>query len=125
MTLHESGENYIETIYLLKKSMKDVRSIDVAQKLNYTKASISRAMGLLKRAGIITIDRNGYINFTQKGSLKAKLIYERHMILTKYLMLTLNLDEEFAEKDACKIEHVISKETFEKIREFVTDKEKQ
>ncbi len=117
--MHESGENYLETIYMLKKSMLDVRSVDVAVKLGYTKASISRAMGLLKKAAYITIDSGGHIQFTKKGIDKAKQIYERHLVLTKFLMLSIGLDEELAETEACRIEHIISPVTFNKIKEYV------
>lgn len=121
MKIHESGENYLETIYLLKKSMGEVRSIDVATKLEYTKASISRAMGLLKKASYIVIDAQGHIQLTKEGLTKAKAIYDRHLILTKFFMLTIALDEKAAEKEACKIEHVISNSTFSKIKHFVSE----
>jgi len=122
MKIHESGENYLETIYLLKKELGDVRSIDIAIKLNYSKASISRAMGLLKRANYITIDNQGHIQLTKVGQTKANEIYDRHLVLTKFFMLTIDLDEKIAEKEACKIEHIISKETFTKIKKYVESK---
>lgn len=117
--IHQSGENYLETIYLLRQNTGEVRSVDVAAKLGYTKASISRAMGLLKKAEYIIIDSRGHIQLTPKGLDRAKHIYERHTVLTKFFMLTLNLDKDFAEEEACKIEHIISPLTFEKIKLYV------
>lgn len=122
MGIHESGENYLETILLLKNETAEVRSIDIALKLNYSKASISRAMGLLKKAEYITIDKKGYIQFTQKGINKAKEIYDRHITLTTFLIKTLDLDKETAEEEACKMEHIISSKTFKKIKDYVTNK---
>jgi DtxR family Mn-dependent transcriptional regulator len=119
--LHESGENYLETIYLLKKSIKEVRSIDVALKLNYSKASISRAVNHLKKSGYITIDDKGYIDFTSKGLERVERIYEKHQILTRFFMLSIDLDEKSAEEEACKIEHIISPETFGRIKKYVND----
>jgi Mn-dependent DtxR family transcriptional regulator len=118
LSIHESGENYLETIYMLKQSIPEVRSVDVAARLGYTKASISRAMGLLKKAAYIVIDKRGFIQFTQKGLIKVKQIYERHVVLTKFFTRVIGLDETLAETEACKIEHIISPETFDKIKEF-------
>ncbi|HHT83867.1 MAG: metal-dependent transcriptional regulator [Christensenellales bacterium] len=114
--LLESGENYLETILRLKKEKGEVRSIDIANSLNYSKASISRAMGIMKRGGYITIDEKGFINFTKKGLERAQSIYERHRIITEYLQTNLNISKETAEKDACRIEHIISQETFDAIK---------
>lgn len=116
--LFESGENYLETILRLKKEKTDVRSIDIATALNYSKASISRAMSIMKKGGFITIDDKGFIHFTEKGFLKARSIYERHRIITKYLIDSLNISQELAEKDACRIEHIISQETFNAIKDL-------
>jgi len=122
MKLQESGENYLETILLLKNKIGFVRSIDIANELGYSKPSISRAMSILKEAEFITIEPTGNIMLTEKGLKKASGIYERHVLISKYLVLTLNIPVEIADKDACRIEHIISEETFEKIKEFVNKK---
>ncbi|WP_024832685.1 metal-dependent transcriptional regulator [Ruminiclostridium josui] len=115
--LQESGENYLETILILKNKNGNVRSIDIANELGYTKPSISRAMAILKNAKYITIDENsGYISLTDSGYNIAKAMYERHEILSRYL-ISLGVSPETAAQDACRIEHVISQETFEKIKE--------
>lgn len=115
--LQESGENYLETIFILKNQNGNVRSIDIANELGYSKPSISRAMTILKNADYIIIDDNtGYITLTDKGYLIAKALYDRHQILSRYL-ISLGVSPEVAAQDACRIEHVISEETFERIRE--------
>lgn len=114
--LQESGENYLETILVLKKRIGNVRSIDIANELGYTKPSISRAMTILKSAGYISIDEStGFISLTDKGFEIAEAMYERHQILSTYLV-SLGVSPETAAQDACRIEHVISEETFERIR---------
>lgn len=117
--MHESGENYLETILLLETRNGAVRSIDVANGLGYAKPSISRAMGILRRAGLLVSDENGRLLLTEQGCAQAEAIYERHLLLTRYLVLTLGVDEQTAAKDACRIEHIISAETFGKVKEFV------
>lgn len=117
--MHESGENYLETILILEQKNGSVRSIDIANELDYTKPSISRAMGILRKNGLITMENSGRIVLTPQGRKKANDIYERHLLLTRFLVLTLSLDEETAATDACRIEHVISAKTFEKVKEFV------
>ena len=112
MKLQESGENYLETILILSQRNGMVRSIDIANELNFSRPSISRAMGILKNAELITIEKNGQIKFTEIGYEKANEIYERHCLIKEFLMQTLKIDEELADKDACRIEHVISEETF-------------
>lgn len=119
-TLLESGENYLETILRLKKEKGDVRSIDVALALNYSKASVSRAVGIMKNGEYIIVDDKGFIHFTEKGLLKARSIYERHRTITSYLEQTLGIDESLAEKDACRIEHIISDETFVAIKKYLS-----
>lgn len=118
--LFESGENYLETILLLQKSKGEVRSVDVAAALNYSKASVSRAMGIMKNGGFITVDDKGFIHFTEKGRQKAHAILDRHKIITEFLRECLKIDDETAEKDACRIEHIISPQTFEAIKSFLT-----
>lgn len=116
MSINESGEMYLETIYVLQKKRGDIRSIDIANELGYTKPSISRAVGILKRNEYIEVDSSGVITLTDEGEEIASRIYERHHVLTNYL-ISLGVDEETASQDACRVEHVISQETFEKMKE--------
>lgn len=116
--MYESGENYLETILLLKKRKGLVRSIDIARELNFSKPSVSRAVGILKEDGFILVDESGYIELTDKGSQKAESVYERHRYLTLFLEKIINVSSEIAEEDACKIEHIISEETFQNIKKY-------
>ncbi len=115
MNLQESGEMYLETIYLLSKQKASVRSIDVAEEMGYSKPSVSRAVGLLKNGGFITVDENGFLKLTDIGITVAERTYERHRVLTGFFV-KLGVDPEIASEDACKIEHVISSETFDAIK---------
>ena len=115
MPIQESGEMYLETILLLSKKNDLVRSIDVGEYMGYSKPSVSRAIGLLKNGGYVLVDSDGYISLTERGLEIAEKIYERHKILTTYLV-SLGVSEEVASADACKIEHVISDESFEAIK---------
>ncbi len=115
MALQESGEMYIESIFVLKKQKGNVRSIDISEYMGYSKPSVSRAVGLLKDEGYITVDKNGLLELTEKGEEIATKIYERHTILSK-LFISLGVDEKIAMEDACKIEHFISEETFNAIK---------
>ncbi|MDO5294939.1 MAG: metal-dependent transcriptional regulator [bacterium] len=117
--MHESGENYLETILLLEKRNGSVRSIDIARELNFSKPSVSRAVGLLKEAGYITVDKNGYITMTEHGKLEAEQIYEKHQMITEFLVRTIAVNREIAEQDACKMEHILSNETLDGIRSFL------
>lgn len=119
MKIQESGENYLETILLLFKRNGSVRSIDIASELEFSKPSVSRAMGILKQSGFIIVENSGNIVLTDKGMERAEEIYERHRVLTHYLITKLGVDKQIAEKDACRIEHVISPETFEKIKQNI------
>ena len=119
MNLQESGEMYLETIYILCKDNSHVRSIDVVEYMNYSKPSVSRAIGLLKNGGYITVDRDGYLSLTDVGYEVAKKIYERHNLLTSFLV-SLGVSENTASADACKIEHVISDESLEAIKRNVS-----
>lgn len=119
MRIQESGENYLETILILQNKNGSVRSIDVANELDYTKASISRAMGILKKVGYIIMEDGGNIILTDSGRQKANEIYERHQLIAKYLVKALEIEESAAAADACRIEHVISNESFNKIKEWV------
>ena len=116
MILQESGEMYLETIHTLKKEKQAVRSIDIVEHLGYSKPSVSRAVGLLKRGGYITVDDGGFIDLTDVGREVAEKIYERHTLLTAFL-IGLGVSEEVASKDACKIEHHVSDESFRAIKE--------
>lgn len=113
--MQESGEMYLESIYVLSQKTENVRSIDICEYMGYSKPSVSRAVGLLKKDGHIAVDGNGYITLNQSGLAIAKNIYERHTILMGALV-ALGISEETADKDACKIEHVISDETFAAIK---------
>lgn len=119
--MHESGEDYIETIYLLKKKKGSVRSIDVANELNFSRPSVSRAVGILKEDGLLTVEADGELVLTEMGLKKAKSVYEKHTNLTKFLMLTAGVNEDIAETDACRIEHIISPETFKGIKKFLKE----
>lgn len=118
MDLHESGEMYLETILMLKNKNQYVRSIDIANALNYSKPSVSRGMKILKEAGFIFMDSKGYIDFTEKGLKIAESVYNRHTTLTDFLM-KIGVNQSQAENDACRIEHIISDETFQCILDFV------
>lgn len=122
MSLHESGEDYLETIYLLGKKSAFVRSVDIANELNYTKASVSRAMKLLREENLITMAEDGQIKLTKHGLQKAQEIYSRHTLITDFFEQQLGVNHITAEKDACKIEHVISEETFLRLRAYMTDR---
>lgn len=121
MHLQESGEMYLETIYILTKKNHDVRSLDVAEYMNFSKPSVSRAVRLLKQGGYITVDPDGYLHLTDLGKEIAAKIYERHTLLTEFLM-RLGVDRETASADACKIEHDISDKSFEAIKRHVGEK---
>ncbi len=119
MAIHESGENYLETILLLEQKNGTVRSIDIAAELEYSKPSISRAMGILKQNGYIRMEKSGDIHLTEKGRERANSIYERHRLIADYLVRALGVDEKTADEDACRIEHIISETSFEKIKKWV------
>ena len=120
MIIQESGEMYLETILILKKKLGNVRAIDVAGEMSFSKPSVSRALGILKSNNYITVDKNGYINLTDKGSTVAEMIYERHTVLTN-IFLHIGVSPEVAQEDACKIEHDISDETFAAIKKYAKD----
>ena len=118
MVLQESGEMYIESIFLLSKANGQVRSIDIAEHLGYSKPSVSRAIGLLKNGGYVESDENGFLKLTEKGLAVAKKTYERHTLLSN-LFVKLGVSKKIADEDACKIEHVITDGAFKKITELV------
>ena len=127
MRLQESGEMYLETILILSRKPGDVRSVDVADYMGFSKPSVSRAIGILKEEGYVLMDRHGLLTLTESGMETAEKIYERHRTLTDVLT-SLGVDPAVAEADACRIEHVISEETFEALcrhrREKTGDGEK-
>ena len=117
MRLQESGEMYLATIYVLLKERGNVRSVDISEHMGYSKPSVSRAVGILKNAGYITVDKNGYISLTENGRDTAEKTYERHSIL-KRMFVKMGVSEQTASEDACKIEHVISDEAFAAIKKY-------
>ena len=117
MTVRESGEMYLEAILVLAKKTGYVRSIDVSEYLGYSKPSVSRAMGILREGGYILMEKDGAITLTDSGKKLAETIYERHTVLSE-LLIRLGVDEKTATDDACRIEHVISDESFQAIKQY-------
>ena len=115
MQIHESAENYLETILMLSKKLPVVRSVDIANELDFKKSSVSIAMKNLREGGKITVTQAGYIYLTDSGRESAEVIYDRHQWLTNWL-ISLGVDSNIAAEDACKMEHVISKESFEALK---------
>ena len=118
MRLQESGEMYLETILILSRTKNYVRSIDVCEYMGYSKPSISRAVSLLRNDGYVNMDDRGFLSLTEKGLSVAEKIYDRHQILTRALT-NMGVDKKIAEDDACRIEHVISDESFKAIKAYV------
>ncbi len=118
MHLQESGEMYLETIWILSRKSNAVRSIDVSEYMNFSKPSVSRAIGLLKQGGYVLMDEEGFLTLTEAGAEIAGKIYERHQVLTKCL-IRLGVSPETAASDACKVEHDISDETFDAIKRHI------
>ncbi len=121
MQLQESGEMYIETIYVLTKERTNVRSIDVSEHMGFSKPSVSRAIGLLKNGGYVHVDKDGYLTLTEAGLEVAKRMYARHKLLSD-LLISLGVPEEIATSDACKIEHHLSDESFAAIKRFIEER---
>ena len=121
MHLQESGEMYLETIYILSQKQDYVRSLDVAEYMHFSKPSVSRAVGLLKSGNYLVVDGNGHLILTDSGLSVAQKIYERHQVLTKMFM-ALGVDEAIATDDACRIEHYISDISFEAIKKHYSEK---
>ena len=119
--IYESGENYLETILVLKNKGIDVRSIDIVREMDLSKPSVSRAMGILKIGGFIEIDADGYITLTNEGNEVAERIYERHRLLTDWF-IGIGVTPKTAAEDACKLEHDISAEAFQKLKEHIIKK---
>ena len=117
--IHASGEDYLEAVLVLQKKQGMVRSIDLARHMGFSKASISHAVGVLRDGGFLTMDEDGFLHLTDIGREVAEKIYERHCFLTKHL-ISIGVDPETAEADACRIEHDISAETYERLKESIT-----
>lgn len=120
MNIYKSGEDYLETILILSQRNGNVRSVDIANELNFKKSSVSVAMKNLRLNDYIKVDENGYITLTESGLSIARKIYERHTILTDFL-ISIGVDKDVAAEDACKIEHDLSSETFAALKEFISN----
>jgi len=120
MGLKESGEMYLETIFILSQKNKDVRSLDVAEYMGFSKPSVSRAVNILKKGGYIVLDERGHLCLTDMGRAVAQTIYKRHKLL-KQMLINLGVNEDVAAEDACKMEHVISEETFDAIERHMKE----
>ena len=120
MRLQESGEMYLETIYVLSKAQSTVRSIDISEYMGYSKPSVSRAVNLLKNGGYITMDKDNLITLTESGLEIAQKIFDRHTLIAN-LLIRLGVPEKIAAEDACKMEHAISDESFEAIRRHMIE----
>lgn len=114
--MHESGENYLETILILKMRKEKVRCVDIARKLGYSKASVSYGIGILKEERCVTVKSGGSIELTEKGYEIAEKIYERHQTLTRFFEIYAQVPRSIAEKDACKVEHILSEDTYQGIK---------
>ena len=122
MKIQESGENYLETILLLEMRNGTVRAVDIANELGYSKPSVTRAMGVLKEAGLVDQELYGTIQLTEAGRKRANEIYDRHVLIKEFLMTVLSLDARTAETDACRIEHIVSQTTIDRIRALLQEK---
>ncbi len=122
MKIQESGENYLETILLLEMRNGTVRAVDIANELGYSKPSVTRAMGVLKKAGYVDQESYGTIHLTDAGRKRANDIYDRHVLIKEFLMTVLSLDAGTAETDACRIEHIVSDLTIQRMREVLQEK---
>lgn len=118
-SIYESGEDYLECILRISKRQGNVKSIDIANAMNYSKPSISRAMKILQEKGFIIMDEKKYIHLTEEGMVKAEAVYMRHLLIKEALTSLLGVDPEVAEQDACRIEHIVSEETIERLKEKV------
>lgn len=123
MKLQESGEMYLETLYILSRGSDTVRSLDIAEYRGFSKPSVSRAVGILGKSGFITVDPKGYLHLTPHGEEVAKKIFERHTLITE-LLVSIGVPREVAEDDACKIEHDVSDVSFEALRVFYETRNK-
>ena len=122
MKIQESGETCLETILLLEMRNGTVRAVDIANELGYSKPSVTRAMGVLKKAGLVDQELYGTIQLTEAGRKRANEIYDRHVLIKEFLMTVLSLDARTAETDACRIEHIVSQTTIDRIRALLQEK---
>lgn len=122
--MKESGEMYLESIYILCKEKGRVRSVEIAECMNYSKPSVSRAVGILKKDGYIVLDEDGYILLTDSGKKKAESVFERHTVLSD-MLISLGVDSKTADEDACRMEHVISDETFNAMKKHIKEYSKK
>ena len=122
MKIQESGENYLETILLLEMRNGTVRAVDIANELGCSKPSVTRAMGVLKKAGLVDQELYGTIQLTEAGRKRANEIYDRHVLIKEFLMTVLSLDARTAETDACRLEHIVSQTTIDRIRALLQEK---
>lgn len=122
MQLQESGEMYLETILRLSMEKSAIRSIDIVEYMGYSKPSVSRAVGLLKSGGFILVDKDGFITLTEEGREVAEKIYERHTVLSAFL-IKIGVSPEIAAEDACRFEHTISDESFAALKQYIQEKE--
>ena len=119
MEIRESAEDYLERILMLNKSIGQVRAVDIANLMNFSKPSVSIALKKLRQNGYVNIDGGGFITLTKSGQEIAERVFERHRLISRYLLLTLGVPAEIADADACRIEHIISQESFDQIKAFV------
>jgi Mn-dependent DtxR family transcriptional regulator len=118
-TVHESGEDYLEAIFVIRNRKGYVRAVDIAAELSYSKPSVSRAVGILAKKNLLTIQNYGSIILTEEGLAKASAIFDRHSVIKSFFIDRLGVDPETAEADACKVEHALSEETYGKLKEFI------
>ena len=121
MKLQESGEMYLETILILTQEKGNVRSIDISERMGFSKPSVSRAVGLLKNGGYINVEKDGHITLTEEGRYVANRTYDRHRVLSAFFR-SIGVPEDVAVNDACRIEHVISDETFAALKKHIAEK---
>jgi Mn-dependent DtxR family transcriptional regulator len=123
--IHKSGEDYLETILILERQTGHVHAIDVAGELGFSKPSVSKALGLLKKSGHVIVSPQGHISLTEAGQKAAAAVYERHVLLRRFLVEVLQVDSAAAEIDACKVEHLLSAESVEKLKIFMENYSKE
>lgn len=121
--VYESGEDYLEAILMIQNEKGECHSVDVARKIGVSKPSVSRAMGILRDDGYIFFDENQHINFTERGKARAEKIYDRHKLLTRFLVKITGVSDEQAEKNACRIEHVIDEDIVNGIKNFMKNQQ--